>query len=54
MTAIAGEASGLDSTATVEYGDTTSGFVNSACALFGTTRIASSSGQSTGPPAEKA
>ena len=54
MTAIAGEDSGLDSTATVDRGETTSGFVNRACALLGTTRMASSSGHSTGPPAEKA
>ena len=32
----------------------TNGFVNNACALFGTTKIASNSGHNTGPPAENA
>ena len=54
MTAIAGDASGLDSTATVERGDTTIGRSKRAWALLGTTRMASNSGHRTGPPAEKA
>ena len=43
-----------DSTATCESGETTNGLVNNAWALFGTTKIASNDGHSTGPPAENA
>ena len=43
-----------DSTATTDCGETTSGLVNRAWALLGTTSIASSSGHNTGPPAENA
>ena len=42
------------STTTVEVGLSTSGRANSACALSGTTSSASTPGQITGPPAEKA
>ena len=41
------------SIATAASGLTTSGFANSACADSGTTAIASTLGQITGPPAEK-
>ena len=41
------------SIATACSGPTTSGFANSACADSGTTAIASTVGQITGPPAEK-
>ncbi len=36
------------------YGEVTSGRENSACAFDGTTSIASTSGHTTGPPAENA
>ncbi|CAB4550180.1 unannotated protein [freshwater metagenome] len=42
------------STATIASGFTTSGLAKSACALNGTTNSASTDGQTTGPPAEKA
>ena len=42
------------STTTVDVGLSTSGRANSACALSGTTSIASTPGQTTGPPAENA
>ena len=42
------------STTTVDVGLSTSGRAKSACALSGTTSIASTPGQTTGPPAEKA
>ena len=37
-----------------ELGEMTSGPANRACALIGTSSIASTSGQTTGPPAENA
>ena len=37
-----------------DRGEVTSGRANSACALMGTSRSASTSGHTTGPPAEKA
>ena len=46
--------SGCTSTASTESGEITSGRANSACALIGTISSASTSGQTTGPPAEKA
>src|SRR5690625_1439183 len=42
------------STDILEFGPTTRGRANSACALTGTISIASTSGHTTGPPAEKA
>ncbi len=45
---------GCTSTASTERGEVTSGLANSACALIGTISSASTSGQTTGPPAEKA
>ena len=39
---------------TVDVGATTSGRANSACAAIGTSSSASTSGQTTGPPAENA
>ena len=41
-------------TVSTEFGEVTSGRANSACALLGTSSSASTSGQTTGPPAEKA
>jgi hypothetical protein len=41
------------SIATDASGPTTSGFANRACAESGTTAMASTVGQMTGPPAEK-
>ncbi len=40
--------------AKVEVGAVTSGLLNRACALIGTSSSASTSGQTTGPPAENA
>ena len=40
--------------ANVDVGAVTSGRLNSACALIGTSSSASTSGQTTGPPAENA
>jgi hypothetical protein len=54
ITTCAGNDADRDSTATSDRGLTTNGFVNNACALFGTTKIASNSGHNTGPPAENA
>lgn len=45
---------GWTSTARTDFGDVTSGFANSACALIGTISSASTSGHTTGPPAENA
>ena len=45
---------GSTSSATTEVGAATIGRANSACALIGTTSSASTVGQTTGPPAEKA
>src|SRR5690606_24712877 len=42
------------STARTEDGPTTSGRANNACAETGTSSVASTSGQTTGPPAENA
>ena len=44
----------MSSTASTDCGDTTIGGANSACALIGTMSSASTSGHTTGPPAEKA
>jgi hypothetical protein len=41
-------------TVSTESGEVTSGRANSACAFDGTTSIASTSGHTTGPPAENA
>ena len=41
-------------TVSTEFGEVTSGRAKSACALLGTSSSASTSGQTTGPPAEKA
>ena len=45
---------GCTSTASTESGAVTSGLANSACALIGTINSASTSGHTTGPPAENA
>lgn len=45
---------GRTSTASTEFGEVTNGFANSACALIGTISSASTSGHTTGPPAENA
>ncbi len=50
----AGWLSGVTSTATTESLATTIVFANRACALLGTTSIAGTWGQTTGPPAENA
>ena len=44
----------MTSTASTDRGETTIGPANSACALIGTSSSASTSGQTTGPPAENA
>lgn len=45
---------GNTSTASTESGEVTNGFANKACALIGTISNASTSGHTTGPPAENA
>ncbi len=44
----------MSSTASTDRGDTTIGGANSVCALIGTMSSASTSGHTTGPPAENA